>query len=157
MYPSRIRPPSGSSSGGGPARKVCQKCEQTGHATWECKNPRPYKSRPTRFQTLSDPKLDRKIRQKQLAVQVSLAVHLPIKVQLLDSLFVLKVKIKVKVKVEVEVKVLLPLPLPLSLSTPFPVPLSIPLPVPFSNAAQQTATPSTIDQHLLLCISQSGP
>ncbi|KAN0064395.1 hypothetical protein ACQY0O_002593 [Thecaphora frezii] len=64
MYPSRIRPPSQTST----TPRRCQRCEQPDHATYECKNPRPYKSRPTRVQTLADPKLDRKLRQKQQSV-----------------------------------------------------------------------------------------
>ncbi|GAA6004550.1 zinc finger CCHC-type containing 10 [Rhodotorula paludigena] len=35
----------------------CQKCNQLGHYTYDCKNPREYKVRPTRTQILKNPKL----------------------------------------------------------------------------------------------------
>ena len=53
MFPSRI----GAGRPAGPPR-VCQRCEQAGHAIYECKNPRPYKARPTRAQVLANPRLE---------------------------------------------------------------------------------------------------
>lgn len=53
MFPSRVVQ-------GGSSRKdtrVCQRCERPGHAIYECKNPRPYKARPTRAQLLMNPSL----------------------------------------------------------------------------------------------------
>ena len=57
MFPSRIA----DGRVTGPSR-ICQRCEQPGHAIYECKNPRPYKSRPTRTQVLQDPRLEAKAR-----------------------------------------------------------------------------------------------
>lgn len=53
MFPSRVVP-SGSSR---KDTRVCQRCERPGHAIYECRNPRPYKKRPTRTQVLMDPSL----------------------------------------------------------------------------------------------------
>ncbi|KZO92678.1 hypothetical protein CALVIDRAFT_454878, partial [Calocera viscosa TUFC12733] len=36
---------------------ICQKCLQRGHYMFECKNPRPYVSRPSRTKMLEDPRL----------------------------------------------------------------------------------------------------
>jgi len=41
---------------------VCQKCLGRGHFTYECKNGRPYVSRPSRTQQLENPKLLAKLR-----------------------------------------------------------------------------------------------
>lgn len=57
MFPSRIRDATRRAS---QPQRVCQRCEQPGHAIYDCKNPRPYKSRPTRAQTFGDPKLARR-------------------------------------------------------------------------------------------------
>ncbi|CEH11663.1 zinc finger [Ceraceosorus bombacis] len=66
MFPSRIgsKAGGGSSSGGSgsTAGRKCQKCLQPGHATFECKNARPYIARPTRSQAFLDPKIQRKLR-----------------------------------------------------------------------------------------------
>jgi len=35
---------------------ICQKCLSTGHFTFQCKNPRPYVSRPSRTQQLENPR-----------------------------------------------------------------------------------------------------
>ncbi|KAJ0232292.1 hypothetical protein HA466_0291620 [Hirschfeldia incana] len=43
--------------GGGGGSSQCQKCFQTGHWTYECKNERVYVSRPSRTQQLKDPRL----------------------------------------------------------------------------------------------------
>ncbi|ESQ32353.1 hypothetical protein EUTSA_v10004753mg [Eutrema salsugineum] len=43
--------------GGSSAASQCQKCFQTGHWTYECKNERVYISRPSRTQQLKNPKL----------------------------------------------------------------------------------------------------
>ncbi|XP_068663306.1 uncharacterized protein [Aristolochia californica] len=51
--------PSMSSIGG--AASQCQKCFQTGHWTYECKNERVYISRPSRTQLLKNPKLRMKL------------------------------------------------------------------------------------------------
>ncbi|XP_031264470.1 zinc finger CCHC domain-containing protein 10 [Pistacia vera] len=48
------------SSIGGTASQ-CQKCFQTGHWTYECKNERVYMSRPSRTQQLKNPKLKMKV------------------------------------------------------------------------------------------------
>lgn len=64
MFPSRrsLAKPSSSASGS----RVCQRCLQPGHPTYECKNgSKPYMSRPTRSQLLSDPKLKRKEEQRR--------------------------------------------------------------------------------------------
>lgn len=53
MFPSRVVP-SGSSR---KDTRVCQRCEHPGHAIYECRNPRPYKKRPTRTQVLMNPSL----------------------------------------------------------------------------------------------------
>ena len=45
------------SLGGGNAGVVCQRCLQTGHWTYECKNVPVYKARPTRTQQLMQPKV----------------------------------------------------------------------------------------------------
>ena len=45
------------SLGGGNAGVVCQRCLQTGHWTYECKNAPVYKARPTRTQQLMQPKV----------------------------------------------------------------------------------------------------
>ncbi|KAJ4888118.1 zinc knuckle (CCHC-type) family protein [Raphanus sativus] len=42
---------------GGGGGSQCQKCFETGHWTYECKNERVYVSRPSRTQQLKDPKL----------------------------------------------------------------------------------------------------
>jgi hypothetical protein len=41
---------------------VCQKCLGSGHFTYECKNGRPYVTRPSRTQQLENPKLLAKLR-----------------------------------------------------------------------------------------------
>ncbi|KAJ6689794.1 hypothetical protein OIU85_006133 [Salix viminalis] len=41
--------------------KACQKCFQSGHWTYECKNERVYMSRPSRTQQLKNPKLRMKV------------------------------------------------------------------------------------------------
>ncbi|KAF8798934.1 hypothetical protein BYT27DRAFT_7228197 [Phlegmacium glaucopus] len=41
---------------------VCQKCLGRGHFTYECKNSRPYVTRPSRTQQLENPKLLAKLR-----------------------------------------------------------------------------------------------
>ncbi|XP_010259317.1 PREDICTED: zinc finger CCHC domain-containing protein 10-like [Nelumbo nucifera] len=51
--------PSVSSMGG--TSSQCQKCFQTGHWTYECKNERVYISRPSRTQQLKNPKLKMKL------------------------------------------------------------------------------------------------
>ena len=77
MYPSRIGQgrggrPGGSGSGGGPSQgggsRVCQKCLKPGHATFECKNARPYVPRPTRSQAFNDPKIQKKL-ERNMAVK----------------------------------------------------------------------------------------
>ena len=68
MFPSRV--PLTRDTGAGTSR-VCQRCEQPGHAIYECKNPRPYKTRPTRAQVLEDPKLASKWRPTASHEQVS--------------------------------------------------------------------------------------
>ncbi|KAL3829336.1 hypothetical protein ACJIZ3_018138 [Penstemon smallii] len=45
----------------GAAASQCQKCFQTGHWTYECKNERVYISRPSRTQQLKNPKLRMKV------------------------------------------------------------------------------------------------
>ncbi|KAL5710010.1 hypothetical protein ACHQM5_020625 [Ranunculus cassubicifolius] len=45
------------SSGSGSSSSQCQKCFQTGHWTYQCKNERVYISRPSRSQQLKNPKL----------------------------------------------------------------------------------------------------
>lgn len=45
----------------GSAASQCQKCFQTGHWTYECKNERVYMSRPSRTQQLKNPKLKMKL------------------------------------------------------------------------------------------------
>ncbi|KAL5782169.1 hypothetical protein ACOSP7_007198 [Xanthoceras sorbifolium] len=45
----------------GGAASQCQKCFQTGHWTYECKNERVYMSRPSRTQQLKNPKLKMKV------------------------------------------------------------------------------------------------
>uniref|UniRef100_A0A7N0T2F8 Zinc finger CCHC domain-containing protein 10 n=1 Tax=Kalanchoe fedtschenkoi TaxID=63787 RepID=A0A7N0T2F8_KALFE len=45
----------------GSAASQCQKCFQTGHWTYECKNERVYISRPSRTQQLKNPKLRMKV------------------------------------------------------------------------------------------------
>lgn len=45
----------------GSAASQCQKCYQTGHWTYECKNERVYISRPSRTQQLKNPKLKMKL------------------------------------------------------------------------------------------------
>lgn len=45
----------------GSAAQQCQKCFQTGHWTYECKNERVYMSRPSRTQQLKNPRLKMKI------------------------------------------------------------------------------------------------
>lgn len=65
MYPSRV--PLTKRTGLGGEQRVCQRCERPGHAIYECKNPRPYKSRPTRTQVLADPKLAEKPRPSESA------------------------------------------------------------------------------------------
>ncbi|TXG71579.1 hypothetical protein EZV62_000158 [Acer yangbiense] len=45
----------------GGAASQCQKCFQTGHWTFECKNERVYMSRPSRTQQLKNPKLKMKV------------------------------------------------------------------------------------------------
>lgn len=54
MFPSRLKEAARRSA---QPQRVCQRCEQIGHAIYECTNPRPYKSRPTRAQALDNPKL----------------------------------------------------------------------------------------------------
>lgn len=67
MYPTRV--PLDARVGLGGKQRVCQRCEQPGHAIYECKNPRPYKSRPTRTQVLANPALEEKIRPKEAHVE----------------------------------------------------------------------------------------
>lgn len=55
MYPSRA--PLARGRGDGDTR-ICQRCEKPGHAIYECRNPRPYKSRPTRTQIFQNPQLE---------------------------------------------------------------------------------------------------
>ncbi|GMH19914.1 hypothetical protein Nepgr_021755 [Nepenthes gracilis] len=50
----------------------CQKCFQTGHWTYECKNERVYISRPSRTQQLKNPILREKLRQKRNQVSYEL-------------------------------------------------------------------------------------
>lgn len=71
MFPSRIGSSSkaAASSSSSSGRK-CQKCLQTGHASFECKNPRAYQSRPTRSQAFEDAKVQKKLRDRQQAVKV---------------------------------------------------------------------------------------
>lgn len=68
MFPSRLSAarPQASGSGSGSGGRVCQKCLQPGHATYECKSTsRPYVSRPTRTQLLADPRLKRREEEKR--------------------------------------------------------------------------------------------
>lgn len=53
--------PKTSMSAVGGAGSQCQKCFQTGHWTYECKNERVYISRPSRTQLLKNPKLKMKV------------------------------------------------------------------------------------------------
>lgn len=59
FWPERcmVLPLQAPSLGGGSAGLVCQRCLQTGHWTYECKNAPVYKSRPTRTQQLKQPKV----------------------------------------------------------------------------------------------------
>ncbi|KAJ7175846.1 zinc knuckle-domain-containing protein [Mycena filopes] len=41
---------------------VCQKCLKNGHFTYECKNTRPYVSRPSRTQQLENPSVLAKLK-----------------------------------------------------------------------------------------------
>ncbi|PWN50181.1 hypothetical protein IE53DRAFT_379965 [Violaceomyces palustris] len=68
MFPSRLKYKSGGASNSASSSRVCQRCEQTGHATYECKNPRPYKSRPTRAQAFDNPKLAKKLANTQVEI-----------------------------------------------------------------------------------------
>ncbi|KDN44084.1 hypothetical protein K437DRAFT_216900, partial [Tilletiaria anomala UBC 951] len=43
---------------------VCQRCLKQGHETWTCHKQRPYVSRPTRSQALTDPKALKKFKSK---------------------------------------------------------------------------------------------
>lgn len=67
MYPTRV--PLDARAGLGGKQRVCQRCEQPGHAIYECKNPRPYKSRPTRTQVLANPALEEKTRPKEMHIE----------------------------------------------------------------------------------------
>ncbi|SHO77250.1 Hypothetical protein MSYG_1591 [Malassezia sympodialis ATCC 42132] len=67
MYPSRV---SVGRDESGRASRVCQRCERPGHAIYECKNPRPYKRRPTRTQVLNNPALEKQWRPTHSSEQV---------------------------------------------------------------------------------------
>nr|GMD84707.1 zinc finger CCHC domain-containing protein 10-like [Ipomoea batatas]GMD89290.1 zinc finger CCHC domain-containing protein 10-like [Ipomoea batatas]GME10782.1 zinc finger CCHC domain-containing protein 10-like [Ipomoea batatas] len=53
------------------AASQCQKCFETGHWTYECKNERVYISRPSRTQQLKNPKLRTKIQNRILRIALA--------------------------------------------------------------------------------------